>query len=275
MCAVRYLHHLARRGGLAALLWLGLNQDVGAQGRGTEAFEKGVAAFELKNFAEAKDAFLSVVEKEQLFSADLGFYLGNTCYRMDDLGAAALWYRRGLLQEPSDPALRQNLRLLQRRTGFLEFTPTWGAKLASLMRHEGWIALVAGGLWVTAFALALMICTRWGARRRWLCGGMASVGGLLAAVAAWGAWGRLPAEEITKRAVVVKAETVAQAAPTGTAGVIIDLPPGSEVTVTEQRETWSCVTIPGVPDRGIPERTGWVRREALEPLWPYSAEVMP
>lgn len=240
-----------------------------------ETFQKGMAAFELKNFAEAKENFLALVEKEQLFSADVGFYLGNTCYRLDDLGGAALWYRRALLHEPGDPALRQNLRLVQRRTGFLEFSPSWRGKLASLMPHDDWLLLFSGGGWLAVLAVAVWVCTRWGNRHRWWCGGVAVVGGVVAAVAACGAWGRLPADELVKRAVVVKPDTVAQAAPTGTAGVIIELPPGSEVAVTEERASWSCVTIPGAPERGLPERVGWVRREALEPLWPFPAQLLP
>ncbi len=259
---------------MAVLIWLGAGVGASAQARGAEAFQQGVEAFELKNFAEAKDALLSVVEKEQLFSPDLGFYLGNTFFRLDEFGRAALWYRRALVRDPGDPALRQNLRLIQRRTGALEFQPTFGMKLAGLMKHREWRWLFAGGVWLAALAATALVFTTTGRRHRWLFAGVAVVAGLAAGVAAWGVWGRVPVEEIARRAVVVQAGAVAQAAPTGTAGVIIDLPPGSEVTVTEERDAWTCVTIPGAPERGVPERVGWVRREALERLWPYAEELV-
>lgn len=235
----------------------------------TANYERGVAAFEKKDWPAARDAFEAVIEKDQTISNDLLFNLGNTLFREDKPGLAALWYRRALLLDPRDDAARQNLRLLQRRTGALEFTPTTGRTVSSWMKHRHWRWLLAAAAWTGALALAGLLFLRLrGAARGWAWAVLA-VSLPVTAFAAWGAQARLDPGEASRHAIVVLSETSALAAPTDTAGVIIDLPPGSEVVVKESRETWTYVEIPGDQPR-----VGWVRATTLSPLWPYSPALI-
>jgi hypothetical protein len=228
-----------------------------------DGFDQGVEAFEKKDYAAARDHFVSVIESEQRISADLLFNLGNTLFRLDDPGAAALWYRRGLLLAPTDAALRQNLRLVGRLTGFLEFGSEIRGSFPWLARG----AIAAG--WLAAICLAAVVFLRPERRARaWLWAGF-GVFAVVAGAAVAVLWKRVSPDELARRAVVTRDEVAALAAPTPTAGVIMDLPAGSEVSVREARETWSYVEIPGDP-----ARVGWVRREALTPLWPYPRELI-
>ena len=251
------------------LLCLLLALIVGRASATTPNYERGVAAFEKKDWPAAREAFEAVIEKDQTISNDLLFNLGNTLFREEKPGLAALWYRRALLLDPRDAAARQNLRLLQRRTGALEFAPSAGRTVASLLKHSQWRWVLAGAAWTGALALGALVFLRLGGAARAWAWTLLALAVPATALATWGVRARLAPEEASRRAVVTQAETAALAAPTDTAGVIIDLPPGSEVVVRESRETWSYVEIPGEP-----ARVGWVRARTLTPLWPYSPALI-
>jgi tetratricopeptide (TPR) repeat protein len=235
----------------------------------TALYEQGVAAFEKKDWPAAREAFEAVIEKDQLVSNDLLFNLGNTLFREERLGSAALWYRRALLLDPRDAAAKQNLRLIQRRTGALEFAPSTGRSVAALMKHRHWRWALAAAAWTGTLALAALLFLQLRGTARTWAGVLLALAVPATALAAWGARARLNPAEATRRAIVTQSETSALAAPTDTAGVIIDLPPGSEVAVREARDTWSYVEIPGDQPR-----VGWVRSKALTPLWPYSPALI-
>jgi hypothetical protein len=231
----------------------------------TDSYSRGIAAFESKDYAAARDAFTAVIQSDQKISADLLFNLGNTFFRLGEPGTAALWYRRALLLDPTDFATRQNLRLLGGLTGFLEF----GSEIRGALPIVTSVAISAG--WLAAISLAALIFLRpRGRARAWLWAGLVTC--ILITGAALGIlWKRVPPSEVARRAVVTK-KVSALAAPTPTAGEIIDLPAGSEVSVKETRDSWSYVEIPG--DRARVGSVGWVPREALSPLWPYSVELI-
>ncbi len=241
----------------------------GAAGGATAHFDLGVAAFEKKDWPAAREAFEAVIENDQQISSDLCFNLGNTFFREDKPGWAALWYRRALLLDPRDSAARQNVRLIQRRTGALEFAVGAGRTVSSWLKHHEWRWVFAASAWTAVLALAALLCLRLrGAARGWAW--TLFVLALPAtALAAWGLNARLDPGEASRRAVVTHVSAAALSAPTDTAGVIIDLPPGSEVLVREARESWSYIEIPGSPSR-----VGWVRSTALTSLWPYSPELV-
>jgi tetratricopeptide (TPR) repeat protein len=235
----------------------------------TANFERGVAAFEKKDWPAARDAFEAVIEKDQTISNDLLFNLGNTMFREDKPGLAALWYRRALLLDPRDAAARQNLRLLQRRTGALEFSTSTGRTVAAWMKHRHWRWVLTGVAWTGVLALAALVFLRLRGAARGGAWVLLALAVPATAFAAWGTNARLNPDEASRRAIVIQPETSALAAPTDTAGIIIDLPPGSEVVVKESRETWIYVEIPGDQPR-----VGWVRATTLSPLWPYSPALI-
>ena len=236
---------------------------------GPSHYEQGVAAFEKKDWPAAREAFEAVIEKDQLISGDLLFNLGNTLFREEKPGLAALWYRRAVLLNPLDGAARQNLRLLRGRTGFHEFDTNLSQTIASVLKHSQWKWLAAGAGWATALALGALLFLRLRGGAQILAWCLAALGAPLAGVALWGAAASRTPEDVSRRAVVTQADVAVLSAPTETAGVIIDVPPGSEVIVHETRETWSYVEVPGDQPR-----FGWVRGQSLARLWPYSPSLL-
>jgi len=252
-----------------ALALLLLSLLAGTASATTENYQRGVAAFERKDWPAAREAFEAVIEKDQVMSNDLLFNLGNTLFREDNPGMAALWYRRALLLDPRDSAARQNLRLLQRRTGALEFPPGAGRTVAAWMQHRHWRWALAASAWTGVLAVAALLFLRLRGAARGLAWALLLFALPATAVAAWGATARLDPGAVSRRAIVTQPQASALAAPTDTAGVIIDLPPGTEVIVQEPREIWSYIEIPGEPSR-----VGWVRAQTLTPLWPYSPALV-
>ncbi|MFN0125825.1 MAG: tetratricopeptide repeat protein [Verrucomicrobiales bacterium] len=253
---------------LLTSLWL-LAWPAGASGGESANYERGVAAFEKKDWPAAREAFEAVIESDQQISNDLSFNLGNTLFREDKLGGAALWYRRALLLDPRDAAARQNLRLIQRRTGSLEFAVGPGRTVASWLKHTQWRWMLVASAWTGVLALAALGCLRLRGTARGWAWTLVALAVPAAGLAAWGMNARLDPGEASRRAVVTQVGVTALSAPTDTAGVIIDLPPGSEVVTGEARETWTYVEIPGTT-----ARVGWVRSQSLSPLWPYSPELI-
>ena len=215
----------------------------------------------------ARDAFTAVLEKDRKVSADLLFNLGNTLFRLDQPGEAALWYRRALLLDPTDAAARQNLRLIRRRAGFIEFEPSVLQSFAGLVKNRHWQIAMTGLLWVSLVCLSAVAFLHPPQRLRAWCWGGFAVSIILAAIAAAGVWGRLDDDRLVRRSVVTAAGASAFTAPTDTAAVVIDLPPGSEVSRLEEREHWVYANLPG-------QRVGWLRKESLTRLWPYSTALV-
>ncbi|RYD27603.1 MAG: tetratricopeptide repeat protein, partial [Verrucomicrobiaceae bacterium] len=82
-----------------------------------EKFDRAVAAYNAKDYSEAREVFLELVKEDHL-SAALAHNLANIEYKSGNLGQASLWYRRALALEPLSAETRQNLRFLQHKLGF-------------------------------------------------------------------------------------------------------------------------------------------------------------
>jgi hypothetical protein len=64
-------------------------------------------------YRRALDRFLSVSEQGQVQNARLYYNMGNTYYRLGDIGRAVLYYRRAELMNPADRNLRHNLEFVR------------------------------------------------------------------------------------------------------------------------------------------------------------------
>jgi tetratricopeptide (TPR) repeat protein len=76
-----------------------------------EIFERGVTAYEERNFELALQSFLHL-ETEGIVNAELFYNIGNTYFRLDKLGYAVLYYKKGLKIQPQNKLLQNNLNYL-------------------------------------------------------------------------------------------------------------------------------------------------------------------
>jgi Tetratricopeptide repeat len=228
---------------------------------------EGEAAFRTGNYAEAQKAFTTIIEQDQQLSLPLFYNLGNTAFRMKELGQAALWYRRALVLDPADGPTRQNLRVIGKDlTGFLEFPSSTSQWLAGWLSPTAWKACLSGASWAAAIAIASLLFLHPRGRLRSALLIVWPLCALAIIPAFWGLRVRTASNRILQTSVVTTG-TVALAAPTNSAGEITDLPPGSEVIVGESKDGWSFIETAG-------GRFGWVKEPVLTPLWPYSPALI-
>ncbi len=236
---------------------------------GLEAWGKG-------DWEAARAAFTSVIEKDGLISAEVLYNLGNAHVRLGDTGQAALWYQRSLLLDPTDKATRQNLRTLRKTSSYILFEPGNLDRFAALLKNSTWRNLLSASSWAAALSLAALLFLSPPPRlRTWLWSTLV-LGLVLATAAACGVWGRSTDDRLTNLWVVTSKEpTAALAAPVeGDASrTIIDLPAGSQISLLKEDGAWVYAEIPGDSVHQIASRLGWVRRDRLTRLWPWSPSL--
>jgi len=71
-------------------------------------FEKGVKAYEERNYTSALNYFLSL-ENEGIINSDLYYNIGNTYFRLQEKGKAILYFKKALKVQPNNQNARRNL----------------------------------------------------------------------------------------------------------------------------------------------------------------------
>ena len=76
------------------------------------AFGAGAAAYQLKDYQQAQQAFESVSHEKNQLGQDALFNLGNTHYRAGQQDPAIAAYRQAIIQDPQDKEAIHNLQLI-------------------------------------------------------------------------------------------------------------------------------------------------------------------
>lgn len=74
--------------------------------------ESADSAYNKKQFSEALTLYRTALEKDGS-SSDLYYNIGNTYYRLNDLGHAVINYKRALMLDPSNADARTNLEYVK------------------------------------------------------------------------------------------------------------------------------------------------------------------
>ncbi len=253
------------------LLLLGATPLLAADESPDAVYREAVALLEKGDFGRAQYLAEGLTKLEPpVLGADLFEVIGHARYRQEDPGRAALWYQRAQLLDGRSPELRQNLRHLFEQYRFLSFGDTstlagWSLKLTL----NEWLLLAAAGLWLTLLPLAWRVLSRRPAS--WPLTLAACGLALLLPSAALAALRPGSAERVDQLAIVTAPDIRAYTAATTTAGTVIDLPPGSQVRILEQRGAWIYAEVPSRPEN----LRGWIENRALTPLWPWDASLIP
>lgn len=248
---------------LALVAFTGARSVLPAAEQGAESlFQDANAAYEKKDFEKAYQLYTRLGEDHGL-APDLFYNLGNTAYRLDKPGEAALWYRRALVLDPGHTESRQNLRFLHDVYQFLSLEQNGVQKLTATISERFFLILSVAAAWGTVLATATLLVFRLTAASLWalaLCGtiALASAGVLLM---------KGSRESLLSRAVVVVDQVSARPGPAEDSGNVISVPPGAEVELLAMRAAWSYVGLPG----GI---RGWLHSDEIVPLWPFDPSFL-
>lgn len=118
------------------------------------AVQQADSAYNKKNFQDALYYYQAAAQKDGV-SSDLYYNMGNTYYRLGDLGHAVLNYRRALALDPSNEEARLNLEFVRTKiTDKPEDDSTFlrnvHLKIVSWMSPDAWA-------WTSMGVFALMI----------------------------------------------------------------------------------------------------------------------
>lgn len=149
---------------MAAVLALSL---AGATGNASETDNLGVKAYEQGEYAKAIDYFSKESGNMNLSKAERAyacFGIGNSYYRMNKPGLAALNYRRALELSPYFTEAEYNLQFIERKEGAILPANTTENQWLTYIRHDtlGPISILSGAVMLTFLAL-LTVTRRHGA----------------------------------------------------------------------------------------------------------------
>ncbi len=222
----------------------------GARGADAEdaqkLFQDANKAYASGDFAAARDLYEDIV-RQGMDGAALDYNLGNTYFRLGQVGRARLLYERALARSPADDDIRYNRDLLQQRIGETPETADGLGGLAGLLwgltsvANVAFFALLGIGLFRESETLW------WG---RWLAGIFLALF-LTASLAA----GRQAAE---RRGVILVPRAEARTGPSPEESVGFVIPEGQRVVLLEVINDWIQVGLPG---KGL---KGWVPRDSVE-----------
>ena len=224
------------------------------------SYEKANSAYQDEKYDQAARLYQKSLQQGQI-SEELFYNLGNTYFKQQNYGDAALWYRRALVLTPRMPEPRQNLRTLKKRVGLLDFELKGVDQIISHFRESELIYLFTGGTWIALLCLGALLFIK--SFRPWRSLFVIATC-LFAALAAASFFGLKTFRNriaIDHRAVITAPDAIAQTSPVPDAKTVIELPPGSEVRIVTDGGPWQYIDIPG-------ELRGWVRSNAVTPLWP-------
>jgi tetratricopeptide (TPR) repeat protein len=231
-----------------------------------EEFSAANSAYSKGDFEAAYSAYETLLAAGHL-NASLLYNLGNTSYRLERPGEAALWYERTLTLDPSHREARQNLRFLQRAGGFLQFDENDAGSFANTFKRDTLVRIATAAAWLAALGFAAALTLRLGGAGKTTLWIASPLLGLVAILATGGLYLKHQRRSaLAERSVVTASDLKASTAPARAAGTVIDLPPGSQIARVSERGEWHYVDIPG-------RLRGWVPSDATAPLWPYDSAL--
>ena len=248
---------------LTAAVWLGLLTASVCAGQGA-FFDEGNQRYQEGDFDGALASYGRILD-DGLESGELYYNVGNTYFKLGELGPAILYYERARRLMPGDDDLLANLELARSLTAD-EVTPLPGFWLfrvvgwwVALLPRQALVWLVALA-YLTAMAAVILVILRpatvpaaWGRRVAIACATVTVVFGV-----------NLAARELgigaAEEAVIMAEETEVQSAPSDDSALqIFAVHEGTKVRIDRRSDAWIEIVL----EDG---KVGWVRADQLEPI---------
>ena len=229
-----------------------------------EAFRSANLLYESGNYEEAARSY-EHLSRLGYQDATLYYNLGNSYYRMDDMGRALLNYLRAKRLAPLDDDIDTNLSLLRESVGAPGSSQE--RPMPVLGQFAGWLpwvslngaTLVALFCWLVIWTVLLTLFWNRNVRYSLALRRVAVITGfglLLFAMLAVG--NQVSRNHWTETGVIIARSTDVLEAPNTRARIEINLDAGREVGVVETRAGWTRVRLPRT------ELEGWVLSSDVE-----------
>lgn len=219
-----------------------------------ERDESARQAYLAGDSAKALETWTALAEEQGVSAARLAA-MGNAEWRLGRRGRAMVCWERALSLDPADPVARAGVAHAAALGGVDRPTPTWQEQYAAALAPDTWTWLVVAAAWT------LLLTWSWprlrGRRLRDLHHRVLLAAFTLLLLALPGAWGSLTSG---RRAVVRLPEEPLKLTPTTLGEGLAQLGEGDVVRTQRTLNRHVRVELPG-------GQVGWVREEALEPVW--------
>jgi len=219
-------------------------------------FDEANLFFEQGRYQDAAAAYQSILDSGRTSPA-LHFNLGNTHFRLGQLGHAITHFRLAQNLAPRDPDITTNLRFArQQLAAGPSVRPTRLQRVLQRLHLDEWTLLTTIGLWSFFGLLTLrQFSPRLQPRLRPWTLSTAGVTALFA-LATLLAWHTVTTAAV---AVALEPEVPVRFGPVEESPVRFTVPDGTELQAGDRLEDWVQVT-------DATHRTGWVRRSAVSLL---------
>lgn len=218
----------------------------------SSAFDAANKLYAEGKFAQAAAGYEKLLQSGKESEA-IYFNLGNALFKDGKIGRAISAYQQAERLAPGDPDVRANLQFSRNQVQGPTLAPDrWGRWLARLSLDQ-WTWLAAGTLWAWLLLLTLL---QWRPALKPALKNYARWLGALMVIACAGLGTAFYSARLTRRAIVVTAETVARQAPLDESQNAFTLHDGAELLVLDQKDEWLQV-------KADSRRIGWVRRESV------------
>ena len=228
-----------------------------------EIFESANQLYETERFSEAQELYQQLIS-HGVWDARVFYNLGNTYFKQGDLGQAILNYRLAQRLAPRDPDIRDNLLFAQSQIQDpIDFTDE--TILSRLTRFaQEWLSLnemaTATLFFWFSTTLVFIAYTYVYKQQNWLAlltQAALVLSALLLLGGIFSLSGRLYIENIRPQGIILFDEVDVSSGPGEQYVVEFSLHSGAEVSVLEERNDWTRLSLPG------DQLQGWVPSQAL------------
>ena len=221
-----------------------------------QLFQQANQAYQAQDFQQAIDLYQKILGQGYQ-GKEIYYNLGNTYFRLNNLGQAILNYEKALKLDPNDPDIRYNLELANLRVvDRLELPPRfflfdWWDSLKTYFSLGQLTRLVAGLFILSILLVVFWLFTRRYRLRRWLLTGTI-ISGILLFFWTYILVKQSETYRNNRQAVVLTPTITVMSAPDEVSTDVFLLHEGVKIRLDEQRETWVKISLPD-------GKSGWIK----------------
>ncbi len=225
-----------------------------------DRFEEAAKLYNLEKYEESAAIYERILRSGR-HSANLYFNLGNTHYKMGNIGPSIFYYEKALLLEPGDREIQQNLKFAeQMKIDDIEVLPeTFSQRVGSVLlgsfHYDTWaiLAVVFSAL-LSGFYVVYFLSSESRQKRLFFTlGVVASFLFVLSLLASVGGYRRYVNEQ---PAIIFNERVALTSAPNNRSEILFELHEGTKVYVLDELDEWTRVRLQN-------GQTGWMPLESI------------
>lgn len=223
----------------------------------------GNSLYQQGNYESALEHYLKVVDN-QYKNSNLYYNIGNTYYKLEELGNAILWYERALLLSPNNADIKHNIAFvnqeLEDKIDHLPqlFISGWYNSLSQLFNSKQW-AIVSI---IAAFSLVASILGYLFIRHRvsqHLLISLAVISLILSILSTHFSYHQINSRIKKPQAIVMSSVITGKSTPDEKGTDLFVIHEGLKVVITDQLNDWVEIQLPN-------GEKGWVNYQAVEKI---------